>query len=160
MKIDSQRSRLFGAFDLGPGRVEKTAKPKICGRAPPVPRFSFHSKWDEITKPKKDSKTWKYHQNNQKKYFWRDGNFLDNQVSSTSGFSIRYLESELDFNSNAVGWDSRVQTASKSFLWETLFLDQLHIFSLLSSNSFLHTYLKSKFLRKIPWHQNHWIFEC
>ena len=44
-------------------------------------------------------------------------------------------------------------TALKSILWETLDLDQLHDFSLLSVNSFLQPFLKSKFKKKIPWHQ-------
>ena len=38
--------------------------------------------------------------------------------------------------------------AFKSILWETLFLDQLHDFSLLSANSFLHLFLESKFMKK------------
>ena len=52
------------------------------------------------------------------------------------------------FNLHAVGMNSWVQTTSKLILWETLFSDQLHIFSLLSSNSFLYQFLKSKFLKK------------
>ena len=35
-----------------------------------------------------------------------------------------------------------------SSLWETLFLDQLLDFSLLSSNSFLHSFWKSKFMKQ------------
>ena len=31
-------------------------------------------------------------------------------------------------NSNAIGLDSLFQTTEKTFLWETLFIDQLHIF--------------------------------
>ena len=41
------------------------------------------------------------------------------------------------FNSHAVGMNSWVQTAFKLILCETLFLDQQHIFSLLSSNFFV-----------------------
>ena len=45
--------------------------------------------------------------------------------------------------------DSWVQTGKKSILSETLFLDQLHNFSLVSLNLFLHSFLKSEFLKKI-----------
>ena len=45
-------------------------------------------------------------------------------------------------------WPLRDHTALKSILWETLFLDQLHCFSLLSLNSFLHSFLKSKVVKK------------
>ena len=45
-------------------------------------------------------------------------------------------------------WPLRGHTALKSILRETLFLNQLHDFSLLSVNSFLHPVLKSKFMRK------------
>ena len=37
---------------------------------------------------------------------------------------------------------------------ENPFLDQLHNFSLSSSNSVLHPVMKTKFLKKNPWHQN------
>ena len=52
-------------------------------------------------------------------------------------------------NSQAVGWDSLMPTALKSISSGTLFLNQLHDFSLISSNSFLHPFLKSKFAKKI-----------
>ena len=39
------------------------------------------------------------------------------------------------------------------FYGETLFLNQLHDFLLLSWNSFLHPFLKFNFTKKIPWHQ-------
>ena len=55
----------------------------------------------------------------------------------------------LNFNSPAVGMALRGHTALKSILWETLFLDKLHDFSLLSSNSFLNSFLESKFMKKI-----------
>ena len=45
-------------------------------------------------------------------------------------------------------WPLRSHWALKSILWETLFLDQLHDFSLLSSNSFLQPFLKSMFTWK------------
>ena len=45
-------------------------------------------------------------------------------------------------------WPLRGRTALKLIFWETLFLDQLHDFSLLSFNSFLHQFLKSKFMKK------------
>ena len=50
-------------------------------------------------------------------------------------------------------WPLRGHWALKSILWETLYdiglyLNQLHDFSLLSLNSFLHPFLKSKFMKK------------
>ena len=48
---------------------------------------------------------------------------------------------------------SWVQTALKSILWETLFLDQVDIFSLSSRNPLSHTILKFKSPKKISWHQ-------
>ena len=45
-------------------------------------------------------------------------------------------------------WPLRGHTALKSILGETLFLNQLHDLSLLSLNSFLHPFLKSKFMKK------------
>ena len=45
-------------------------------------------------------------------------------------------------------WPLRGHTALKSIFLETLFLDQLHDFLLLSLNSFLHPFLKSKFIKK------------
>ena len=56
-------------------------------------------------------------------------------------------------------WPLRGHMGLKSFWWETLFLDQLHDFSLSSFSSFLHLFLKSKFMQKIPWHQKNFIFE-
>ena len=45
-------------------------------------------------------------------------------------------------------WPLRGHTALKSILWETLFLDQFHDFSLLSLNTLLHPFLRSKFMKK------------
>ena len=45
-------------------------------------------------------------------------------------------------------WLLRSHWALKSIFRETLFLDQLHDFWLLSLNSFLHPFLKSKFMLK------------
>ena len=45
-------------------------------------------------------------------------------------------------------WPLRGRTALKSILWETLFLDQLRDFSLLSLNSFLQPFSISKFMKK------------
>ena len=45
-------------------------------------------------------------------------------------------------------WPLRGHTALKLIFWETLFLYQLHDFSLLSLNYFLHQFLKPKFMRK------------
>ena len=50
--------------------------------------------------------------------------------------------------SQAVGWDSWVPSALKSILWGTLFLKQLHDFSLLSWISFLDSFLELKFTKK------------
>ena len=46
-------------------------------------------------------------------------------------------------------WPLSGHTALKSILWATLFLYQLHNFLLLSLNSFLHSFLKLKFMKKI-----------
>ena len=53
-----------------------------------------------------------------------------------------------NINSHAIGMQSWVQMGIKSILRETLFLDQLHNFSLVSFNSFLHSFLKSELLKK------------
>ena len=54
----------------------------------------------------------------------------------------------LILNSQAVDLDSWVQSALKSIIRGTLFLNRLHDFSLLSSNLFLYPFLKSKFTKK------------
>ena len=38
-------------------------------------------------------------------------------------------------------------------------MNRLHVFSFLSSNSFLHPFLKSKFTKKIPWQKKNFIFK-
>ena len=48
-------------------------------------------------------------------------------------------------NSHAVWMDSWVLTAAKSIFWESIFVDQLFTFSLLSLNSFLQPFFE-KFL--------------
>ena len=53
------------------------------------------------------------------------------------------------FTPTLAAWPSRGHTALKSILWETLLLDQLHDFSLLFLNSFLHPFYKLKFMKKI-----------
>ena len=53
-----------------------------------------------------------------------------------------------EFNSQAVGLDSWVQSAVKSILGGTLFLNRQHDFLLVFSNSFLHPFLKSKSTKK------------
>ena len=45
-------------------------------------------------------------------------------------------------------WPLSDSTALKSILWEILFLNQLHYFSFLSSNSFSQPFFKSKFMKK------------
>ena len=44
-------------------------------------------------------------------------------------------------------WPLRNHTAKKSILWESVFLDQLHDFSLLSLNSYLQLFFKAKFMK-------------
>ena len=56
-------------------------------------------------------------------------------------------------------WPLRGHTALKSILRETLFLVQLHDFSLLSLNSFFHPFLTSKFMRKNSFTPKNFIFE-
>ena len=46
-------------------------------------------------------------------------------------------------------WPLRGHTALKSILCETLFLDQMHDFSLLTLNSFLQPFSKSKFTQTL-----------
>ena len=58
-----------------------------------------------------------------------------------------YTEISL-LTSTLSAWPLRGYTALKSILLETQFLDQLHDFSLSSLNSFLHPFLKSKFIKK------------
>ena len=53
------------------------------------------------------------------------------------------------FNSGARGWSLWRPNLGNWILWETLFLNRLHIYSFLISISFLHIFLKSKFLEKI-----------
>ena len=56
---------------------------------------------------------------------------------------------KITFNSHVVGMDTLLQTVKKSILLETLFLDQLYLFTLLFLNFF---YTLN------PWHQNNFIF--
>ena len=53
----------------------------------------------------------------------------------------------------------RIPTQSKIEFKGSLFLNRLQDFSLLSSNSFLHLFLKSKFTKKNPCHEKNFIFE-
>ena len=50
-------------------------------------------------------------------------------------------------------WPLRGHWALKSILWETLFLDKLHDFSLLFLDTFLHPFLNQSSWEKIPWYQ-------
>ena len=63
---------------------------------------------------------------------------------------IKNLTAEKNQNltSTLAAWPLRGHTALKSILWETLFLDLPHDFSLLSLNYFLHQFLKPKFMWK------------
>ena len=73
--------------------------------------------------------------------------------------SVRTSNLKIRLTTTLSAWPLPGLTALKSISWETLFLDQLHDFSLLSSNSFLDPFMKSKFPKKISWHQNNFIFE-
>ena len=57
---------------------------------------------------------------------------------------------------HAVGRATCGLTGFESIFWWTILVEQLHDFLLLSLNSFLHPFLKSKFMKKIPWHQKIW----
>ena len=68
---------------------------------------------------------------------------LSNRIyaqKSTSTTKSRLLTPTL------AAWPLRGHTGSKSILWETLFLDHLHDFCISSLNSFLYSFLKSKFI--------------
>ena len=72
-----------------------------------------------------------------------------NQTNSYGEISLsRNFKLLGHLNSQAIGLDSWVQSALKSILRGTLFLNWLPDFSLLSSNSFLHPFLKLKFTKK------------
>ena len=71
-----------------------------------------------------------------------------------------YLQASGHLTPTLAAWPLRGRWALKSILWENLFLDHRYDFSLLSFNSFLHQFMKSKFMKKIPWHQNNFIFEA
>ena len=51
------------------------------------------------------------------------------------------------------GWTDQFNRLQNRFQGGTLSLNRPHDFSFLSSNSFLHPFFKSKFTKKIPWHQ-------
>ena len=84
--------------------------------------------------------------------------YLDLNFIPRNGFYPGRNYYFLILNSQAVDLDSWVQSALKSIIRGTLFLNRLHDFSLLSSNLFLYPFLKSKFTKKIPWHQKNFIF--
>ena len=62
-------------------------------------------------------------------------------------------------NIYAVGMGLWLRTGLKSILWKTLFLDPLHIFWLLPSNSLKHPSVKSDSWKKVPRLQHNFIFE-
>ena len=89
-----------------------------------------------------------------------------NRMYCTKEYRLEFLLQEyvmkflfLVLNSHAVGWDSWVPSALKSIFGQTLFLKQLHDFSLLSWNSFLHPFLKSKLTKKNSLTLKNFIFE-
>ena len=53
---------------------------------------------------------------------------------------LRVLVTNLGLTPTLAAWPLCGHTALKSTLWETLFLDKLHDFSLISWNSFLHPF--------------------
>ena len=78
-------------------------------------------------------------------------NYLNLQTFFDSFIFIRWWflrDTSTYLYSQGVGLDSWIQSALKSILRGTLFLNRLHDFSLLSSNSFLHLSVKSKFTKK------------
>ena len=76
---------------------------------------------------------WFWKQSKERNFSWTSKDFLEQFIVLTPWLAA---------------WPLRGQTALKSILWETLFLDQLHDFSLLSLNSISHPFLKSKFMKK------------
>ena len=96
---------------------------------------------------------WDFRIQRLKRIEWRIGNeniflFILFIESSSSGrkqkFSLQGKHCFQILTPTLTLWTLRGHTALKSILWETLFLDQLHDFSLLSLNSFLHLFLKSE----------------
>ena len=75
--------------------------------------------------------------------------FVQVEHSSTRAgddlFTCTYLTLRLS------GWTRESNRLLKIFWEGTLYLNRLHDFSLLSSNAFLHPFLR--FAKKIPWHQ-------
>ena len=56
MKIDSQRSRFFGAFDLGPGEWKKPPSQKFAAGRHPYPVFHFTQNETKLQNPKRTQK--------------------------------------------------------------------------------------------------------
>ena len=78
--------------------------------------------------------------------------YFEIHIILNSGF---YLAETDKRSGNSVGltpmlsaWPLRGHTALKSILWEAVFLDHLHDFSILSLNSCLKLFLKSKFMKE------------
>ena len=69
-------------------------------------------------------------------------------ISKTRVFETDKSRNVFSPTPTLAAWPLRRHTALKSILLETLFLDQLYDFPLLSLNSLLHLFLKSKFMKK------------
>ena len=80
--------------------------------------------------------------------------FMRKKMRNWCSLGIRLINTHLKiissffFTPTQSAWPLHGNTALKSIFWETLFLDHLHDFYLLSLNSFLHPILHSKFLKK------------
>ena len=84
---------------------------------------------------------------------WHPWNFPTFIIFSIRGDEIKYYLLGYKFSSTVIkltptlsAWRLSSHLALKLILWETLFLDQLHDFSLLSLYSFLQLFSKSKFM--------------
>ena len=69
-------------------------------------------------------------------------------VQNLSSLSLYFSLEKSGLNPTPSAWPLHANTALIPILWEILFLDQLHDFSLLSLNSFLNSFLKSNFMKK------------
>ena len=75
--------------------------------------------------------------------------FIQTSVQHNKASVVLFWNAGFLFKSQAVGINSWVHLALKLILRGNPFFNRLHDFSLLSSNSFLHRFLKSKYKKKI-----------
>ena len=74
--------------------------------------------------------------------------FIQTSVQHNKASVVLFWNAGFLFKSQAVGINSWVHLALKLILRGNPFFNRLHDFSLLSSNSFLHSFLKLKFTKK------------